>query len=398
MKLNPAGEFPEDSRLPDLPLLFDADWVWSAYTDRYGDAEREPERIRIDRFTHGVGRTATATYIIEWPKDAYLPRQYATARATRNRPTEFYRYPDDPALPGLPRAAEPEGAQALLQKHVLPVPVRRVRVEMIRYRAGSRAVLRHRAGARFYARAMRPAVLDSYMSALDIVSRSGFVVPRLAGQWADGGVLWLSEIPGTNVRELVRQGDAPNPDALLSCLSSLWDVPTGSSKARPFDLPGVYRNARRLLTHAAQDSAATRDSITRATTALNAFIESWQPKTAAHNDFYDDQMLALPDGRVATVDFEEAGPGDPMLDVGNFLAHLRWAVAFGGSSRSKRVDSYYAAFRSAALDRLDWSEHDLALREATCLFRICTNVIRIPRTGWRGRLDAGLNLVHQTLG
>ena len=31
----------------------------------------------------------------------------------------------------------------------------------------------------------------------------------------------------------------------------------------------------------------------------------------------------------ALVDFEEAGPGDPMLDVGNFIAHLCWRSRFG---------------------------------------------------------------------
>ena len=41
---------------------------------------------------------------------------------------------------------------------------------------------------------------------------------------------------------------------------------------------------------------------------------------------YDDQLILTPERELALVDYEEVGPGDPMLDVGNFLAHLSWSV------------------------------------------------------------------------
>ena len=118
----------------------------------------------------------------------------------------------------------------------------------------------------------------------------------------------------------------------------------------------------------------------------------------AHNDFYDDQMLVTHDGRIALVDFEEAGPGDPMLDVGNFLAHLHWASRFGRHRENDASGAYHPVFRQAALDRFRWSEMDLAFREAVCLFRICTNTIRRPQEDWRDTLAKGLSLVNATLG
>ena len=117
----------------------------------------------------------------------------------------------------------------------------------------------------------------------------------------------------------------------------------------------------------------------------------------AHNDFYDDQMLVLPDGRIALVDFEDTGPGDPMLDVGNFLAHLKWSTEFGSKSRADAVRSYYQAFRHAAVDRFDWNPRSLILREAVCLFRICTNAIRRPKEDWQDKLATGLTLVNEAL-
>ena len=131
---------------------------------------------------------------------------------------------------------------------------------------------------------------------------------------------------------------------------------------------------------------------------LAPFVQSWRPSLTAHNDFYDDQMLILPDGRIAFVDFEEAGSGGPMPDVGNFLAHLRWAANFGGEKEAKAKSAYHAIFRSASIERIGWSEQDLALREAVCLFRVCTNAIRHTRPDCRNRLGNGLSLVNEIIG
>ena len=130
---------------------------------------------------------------------------------------------------------------------------------------------------------------------------------------------------------------------------------------------------------------------------MEPFAQSWRPTHIAHNDFYDDQMLILPDGRVALVDLEEAGPGDPMLDVGNFLAHLRWGAHFGREKEAESRGAYRVVFRQAALKRFGWDERELALREAVCLFRICTNAIRHPQPDWRRRLKEGLTMVNEIL-
>ena len=107
-------------------------------------------------------------------------------------------------------------------------------------------------------------------------------------------------------------------------------------------------------------------------------------------------MLILPDGRVALVDFEETGAGDPLLDVGNFLAHLGWAACFRREAQAEASRIYRHIFRAAALDRFKWNEQDLALREAVCLFRICTNTVRQLQEDWPRRLGEGLSLVLET--
>ena len=169
---------------------------------------------------------------------------------------------------------------------------------------------------------------------------------------------------GSGLRRRMRRGKPPEPQALLDGLESLWALPLEASRGRPFGLRGAYRRAKRTFAYALRGHEDGRRMLGDLTAALDSFVESWQPSTVAHNDFYDDQMLVLPDGRVALVDFEETGPGDPLLEVGNLLAHLRWTSRLGRTRKTDASGAYHHAFREAAIERFRWSEEDLALREA----------------------------------
>ncbi len=389
----------EDRDLDGFRRLFDGEWVWRTYCSQFGEPPLGPRQIRIRQVSHNPGRHVIVSYVAEWEDDDYVPPEQFAFEIARGREPNLYRYPEDPHLPGLGEAASVEGGVRLLNKYVLSFPARRLRVDMVRYRPGNRAVLRHRLGKfSFYVRVMRPKVMGPLLEAGRLAEHSGFVLPRVAGHWPEGGVIWLSEIPGKNLRGQIRRGDQPPPDTLLDGLERLWAVPPEPSGTRPFNLAGAYRRARRAFTRAVPDGEARPPELAAATRALDGFVEAWRPSHMAHNDFYDDQMLVLPDGRIALVDFEEAGPGDPMLDVGNFLAHLRWGANFGREKDAGAVGAFHGVLRSAALERFGWNERELALREAVCLFRVCTNAIRHPREDWRDRLRAGLALVNETLG
>ena len=389
----------EDGALKDLSSLLDGEWVWQEYCARFGERDSAPHRIRVRQFSHVPGRRAVVSYVAEWHPDEFIPDEQFAVELRRGKAVSLYRYPDDPYLPGLNEAASVESALKLVNRHVLSVPARRVRVDMVRYRPGNRAVLRHRFGRfGFYARVMRPDAVDSLLNAARLIRRSGFVTPRIAGCWREGGVVWLSAIPGRNLRRHIRRGNQPNPDTLFDGLEKLWSVPLQEVEdARPFNLAGAYRRAKRAFVNAIQKEDAARRILNEAIRDLDPFVQSWRPTHIAHNDFYDDQMLILPDGRIALVDLEEAGPGDPMLDVGNFLAHLRWGAHFGREKEAESRGAYRVVFRQAALERFGWDERELALREAICLFRICTNAIRHPQPDWRRRLKEGLTMVNEIL-
>ena len=398
IRLEPTVEFPRDPRLPELARAFDGQWVWATYCQAFGLPEQRPEVIRIRQFSHTPGRGAIVGYVLAWQPDAYLPSEEFSLRLVRGRAAEIARYPDDRQLPGLADAARPDSALGLVNRFVLSVPARRINVDAVRYRPGSRAVLRHTIGkVTLYARVVRPVSASVLVSASERIARSAFVAPRLAGHWNSGGVVWFSRIPGRNLRRHIRRGGRPDPESILDGLTSLWDLSDIAPQARAFSLKRRYVQAKRILDHATRGDEDLREALRSATRRLDPFVESWRPSGTAHNDFYDDQMLELPDGRIALVDFEETGPGDPMLDVGNFLAHLRIQEGLGGDRVSAATGACHGEFRDASLDRLPWEEWELDLREAVCVFRICTSTIRHISPNWRGRLAAGLSLVNEVL-
>ncbi|MCY4560438.1 MAG: phosphotransferase [Chloroflexi bacterium] len=397
--LYPEVDFPEDPGLGELPKLFDPNWIWETFCQRFEGPDTDPDRFRIRQFSHTLGRSAIISYEVEWDPEDYLPSQHFTVSIHRDKPIEVFQFPDDPLLPGLKEASDPETALRLLNRHVLPVGARRARVEVIRYRYGSRAVLRHSVSrARFYARVMRSDATAPLLAAREPIGRSSFVLPRLAGYWSEGSVMWMPEMPGKNLRRHIRRGNMPDPAPLLDGLETLWAQSATPDVGQPFDLATAYGRAKRAIRHKVHCGETAFQSLDEATRTLDPFVKAWQPIALAHNDFYDDQLLVLPDGRMAVVDFEETGPGDPLLDVGNFLAHLRWRSCLGRQRDNDASAAYHDLLRHAALRQFGWNPGELAQREAVCLFRICTNIIRHPQSDWRDKLEAGLALVNETLG
>lgn len=396
-----VASLPMDEKLPGLLHLFDSEWVWDAFCAKFGSPEEPPQRIRPRQLLYRPGARALVGYVAERRWDGWVVEEEFAIELVAGRPERLFRFPDDPYLPGLRPMAFAPDAQALLTKHVRLHP-QRLHVEAVRYRPANRAVLRHIAGWRrssvgevvLYARVMPPERVGRLLAAAELAERSGFVLPRLAGCWPEGGVVWLAGVPGETVRSLIRQGSPPDPQLILDGLAPLWASPLTQDAGRPLDVAAGFRSATRLLSQVLQDDGP-RQALQRAATALGPFVEAWRPSAVAHNDFYDDQVVLAPSGRLALVDFEETGPGDPLLDVGNFLAHLRRMARTG--SAAEACDAYRRRFRAAALERFGWEERELALREAYSLFRLSANPFRTLQRDWPQAVQAGLTFAVEAL-
>lgn len=398
--LEPRVVLPEDAGLPGFSPLFDNQWVWQTYCDRFGTPEVSPQGLRIQQLTYRPGRRALFSYMVEWPEDIWMPDDRFAIELVKGKPERVFQFPDDPHLPGLPQAVSPVEARDLMAKHVR-IDTLRLRVKVVRYRPGSRAVLRYTAGramadlgrTTLFVRVMRPSRVTRFLKAAELAQCSGFVLPRLAGCWAKGGVVWLVRIPGETVRNLIRSGEAPEPDVILDHLERLWAGPVATDLA-PRNMASGLRRTRDILAHLIEGQEA-RQTLQRVLDTLKPFVDEWKPTALAHNDFYDDQMLFTPDtGRLALVDFEETAPGDPLLDVGVMLAHLRRSARFGGP---ESCDTYRREFRAAALERFGWDQRELNLREAYSLFGLSANAFHSLHRNWYQTLETGLFLAAEAL-
>ena len=397
--LYPEVDFPEDPGLSELPNLFNPEWVWETFCQRFERPERYPERIRVRQFSHSLGRSAIVSYEVEWYPDDYLPSQHFTVRIDRGKPAEVFQYPDDPLLTGLSEAAHPETALRLLNRHVLAVGARRVRVEVIRYRPGSRAVLVHSLGRlRLYARVMRPDAAAPLLAAREPIGRSSFVLPRLAGYWADGGVMWMPEIPGRNLRRYIRRGHTPDPAPLLDGLETLWAQSPAAQGSAPFNLASAYGRAMQTFKHKVHREDAAFRSLTEAAGTLAPFVKSWQPTAWRTTTFTTTRCWSCPTGESPWWTLKKPGRAIRCWTWATFWRTCVGGLAWDANARTTRPPRTMTLFRDAALERFRWSERELALREAVCLFRTCTNTIRHPQPDWRDKLEGGLALVNETLG
>jgi Phosphotransferase enzyme family len=394
---------PPDPALPHIHGLFNPDWLWMAFCHQFGEPEGKVERLRIRQFHYEPGRRAMVAYIAERAWEDLLVEDEFGVEMRPDRDILFFRYPNDPYLPGLPTVADPLAAHVALEKHV-PLHPQRIRVQQVVYRPSSRAVLRYNAAFRrtgssvtLYVRVLRPAELPDWLTAADAVAASGFLVPRVAGIWPEQGVAWLNEVPGPTLRDLVVRGGAPEPGLVLDALAPLWSVPFHPEEGNAMSVQRGFNWTYGIL-NTVLPAGPGRESLQRAVSAFQPWVADWQPTAIAHNDFYDAQVIVTPEQRLAVVDFEETGPGDPMIDIGNMLAHLRWRGAFGDDSdRAQRSLAYHKLLRSEALSRFRWNTDRLALREAYCLFRLAGNPVRKARAEWVGEVEKVLDLVNGIL-
>ena len=335
--------------------LLGPDAAWEAYCDSYGRPEEEPTSIRLRQLTPAGSQGRLISYKAEWRDRLELPDQEFTLEIRGEETPRVFRYPEDPYLPSLETIATPARAHSPMARYVRVRP-HTLAVEAVRYRPTRRAVLRYALSWRrgqtqsltMFVRVMRPDGLPTFLATRDRAAASEFAVPAVLGHWDEGGTAWLEEVQGKTLRESIFAGDAPEPAHLLDSLASLWAGPRAEDRAA-LDLPVLLR-----WTHEQMDASLDEDGRKKLSTAcerLLDFAAAWRPAGPTHNDFHDDQVIVTPAGRLALVDFEEVGPGEPQLDVGNLLAHLRWLAHF---TTNPAYAAYHDQTRALALWRFGW--------------------------------------------
>lgn len=291
------------------------------------------------------------------------------------RPVEVgvWRWPQDPALPALALATDPDQLRAILGRDQRP----QIRVRA--YRPGRRAVLEVTGGGpRVYLKVVRPGAVAALVARHDLLAPVLPVPPVLTSS-ADGLVV-LPEQPGTPVRELLADGrPVPAPadlDALLDALPpALTELPERLSHLHR------VRHFAEILGLTAVHTPAARVRLDEVTTALLAADPGDQPLVGVHGDLHDAQLLARDGTITGLLDVDTAGPGHRIDEWATLLAHL--------SVRSGAARRYGATLLTYAEQRFD--RHQLRPRIAAAVLGLATGPFRVQVPGWaavtRDRID-----------
>ena len=286
-------------------------------------------------------------------------------------------YRADPALPGLARAADATTVAALLGE-AIGETIRACEVEPVRYRPGSRCVLRYDvitdAGiTRFYAkafagveadgRAARVEAIANVAAALATAGRADgrvdgrpALAPPITAVWPDLGVIVTPSAGCSASSVLARPGLAPRDrvvlarhiGALLARLHAAEapGVPTGSTDAALAGVDATCVAARHADPALAQRLDAALDRLRAAQPEPERMVLS-------HCGFRFGQVASstsTASGRLTLLDLDNAAVADPARDVANALAHLSWRqIRTGGDDQE--LAALTQGFRAGYLAR-----------------------------------------------
>lgn len=318
----------------------------------------------------------------------------------------FHLFPFDRTLPGLRTAARRGPLKRwTLAQLAWPESGGRVRgkaslVSLERYKPERRAVFavdllwENRGATRQERRAV---LIKSYapgegtrtwslMQRLAAVPLEGVTLAAPLAWRAAERLLVQSRVPGLPLFECaepVARGEAVGA-ALRRLQCAIPATAPDLDPTRAASPPRALEELSRLAWHferlGAPDLAAQAERLhSRLRTGRPAAV----PPTLVHGDFYHHQVLCDA-GRIAIVDFDEAGLGDPRADAGNFLAHLeltrlREAGNAETQARAAALGTAFLRGYSAAggpTTDLDWFT-------ALGLARLALVPFRNLRPGWR---------------
>lgn len=308
-------------------------------------------------------------------------------------------YPYDPILRGLPHAAHGPTVRAASG---LPVPTA-FSVTPVRYRPRKRAVLRYlvlgRGGVRrvLFGKVLRHDALERTFRAYRNLSRSGIPMSRPERFEGPAELAVFATLPGRSLRDLLIDGARlPSPTRLAGVLDRLGRV-RWRDEARPRRPDRSVLAAGRLLGHVLPDR---RRDVEAAATSLAERAAAVSAGPTVHGDLYEGQVFVGEGNAIGLIDLEDVGPGDPLLDAANLLAHLA-ALSASNRRAGRRPLAYRELLRPQLLDVLGATEADLTWREALCMLLLATGPFRVLSPDWprrvEARVDAAIRLLDRSV-
>ena len=305
---------------------------------------------------------------------AHLPELPAVAQV----------YPVDRALPALVQALSPDNISEQLRQALgdeLRWTLARQPPELIRYKPGRKAMLRYRTRERepgaLYGKLLWDLRGAALLTAGHVLVRAEVATPAPLAYLPDLRMLVHPAVPGTPLSAI---GDGDRLTAWMGqvahALGRLHATRLdGLSIPTPSDEAGMVMTAGASLGRLVP--GRTRD-IDRLASMLATDLRDVPPaESIVHGDFYDDQVL-VSGSRATLIDLDELRLGHPLVDVGNFLAHLTARSTDGRAD----VEHAHAAFLDAYARRYPRTRERIALFEAAALLKLAVRPFRSLQPDW----------------
>lgn len=217
------------------------------------------------------------------------------------------------------------------------------------------------------------------------------VIPRVYGELACWNMVLFEYLqgdaldPGLNGFALGLNGVGSPHARVADALCDLHETPVDSQNCMP--LPWLTEHTvgdeleilRKNFVQFSGDWPQWSEQAWRIWYQLQAMAPrvQCQRRTLIHRDFYFDQVLLLPEDKIALLDLDLACLGAPELDAGNYIAHLR-ERAIRSSDSAEACWAAERAFTEQFLRRTDGKQHQLSFWILVSLARLAAISVRFP--------------------
>ncbi|HEX5511560.1 MAG TPA: phosphotransferase [Actinomycetales bacterium] len=366
------------------------DWSVRQVDHRPGSGTTVAYRVRVRWADREQVETLAATTAI-----THEPTPGVLTLADGDLQVSVWRFPVDPALPGLGAACDRRVIARLLTSFGLPgvdADGTTVRLRTRAYRPGRRAVIEATCpGGRLFVKVVRPQWVEDLHRRHSVLYAAGLPVPRSLG-WTEDGLLVLQALRGSSLRAQLRAGGAaPSGEELVQMLGRLPD--------EVLELPH-RRSWTDNVSHYAKVIGATLPVEAARATQLAAQVRSAvagiPPDEPTHGDLYEAQLLVSGAAITGLLDVDTAGPGRRADDLACAIAHLHVLADIDAQEPGvpapylTAVAGQWQEAAERAVDRVE-----LRNRVAGVLMSLATGPHRVQEPGWEAATSRRLDLVEQ---
>lgn len=331
----------------------------------------------------------------------------------------LFSFPNDRLLKPLKWVIEPHK----LKRIVLPyfpqydtswrVQDRNTRIDPVRYKPERRCVLRckmkfkkddsgEKAKEKFFVRVYSDNTGKAAHQLLDRLNKAVTVadkkinIPKVLGYNDQLKLLVISEVPGKPLLELLGQSsfeEALEKTALLLANLHHLKVETERKWNFPEELTVVKKQTELISSILPDLYGKLQDLIFKL--EKRAASLNFSAFHLLHGDFYYGQVLVDQD-RVWFLDLDEAILGDPLLDVGNFIAHLQYlGLISPGATWKNYIQLFQNSYFQAAGENLN--PQKLTWFKAYSLIKLAIWPFRTLKSNWQKMIEQIIDLVTKEL-